>query len=82
MSKLRFVTTQPPEFYMLCVRNDDYKTALVPRKLYRSMLDPEAEKRGLVRVVDEAGEDYLFPERLFVPIVVPAEAEKALVATA
>lgn len=68
--------------YLLCVRNDDYKTALVPRKLYRTVPDLEAEKRGLVRVVDESGEDYLFPERLFIPIVVPAEAEKALVAIA
>lgn len=51
---------------MLCVRNDDYNTALVPCKLYRLMRDPEVEKRGRVRMVDEAGEDYLFPERLFV----------------
>jgi len=77
MRKLR-----PKSPYLLCVRNDDYRTSLVPRKLYRTMPDPEAEKRGLVRVVDESGEDYLFPAKLFVPIAVPAAAEKALVSTA
>lgn len=67
---------------LLCVRNDDYRTSLVPRKLNRAIPDPLAEKRGLVRVVDESGEDYLFPAKPFVPIAVPAEAEKALVAIA
>jgi hypothetical protein len=73
---------KPKSSFVLCVRNDDYRTSLVPRKLYQIMPDPGAEKRGLLRVVDESGEDYLFPAQLFVPIVVPAEAEKALVAIA
>jgi len=73
---------KPKSSYVLCVRNDDYRTSLILRKLYRTMPDSEAGKRGLVRVVDESGEDNLFPAKLFVPIAVPAEAEKALVSVA
>jgi hypothetical protein len=47
------------------------------RKIYRLVDDPSADARGLVRVVDESGEDYLYPQRFFVPIEVPREAARA-----
>ncbi len=63
--------------YALCVKNRGYPAALEVRKVYRLLSDPTAEKRGLVRVVDESGEDYLYPAGFFVPIEVPRAATKA-----
>lgn len=61
--------------YVLCVNNGSYKASLEPRKVYRVMADPAAEARALLRVIDDSGEDYLFPGRLFVPLEVPEKAE-------
>jgi hypothetical protein len=63
--------------FVLCVESGDYQASLEPRKVYRVISDPAAEAKGLVRVVDESGEDYLFPATLFVPIEVPADAALA-----
>jgi len=63
--------------FVLCVRNGTYKASLEPRKIYRVVDDPQAEARSLLRVIDESGEDYLFPARLFVPIELPASAMPA-----
>jgi len=67
--------------FVLCVRNGTYKASLEPRKIYRVVDDPQAEARSLVRVIDESGEDYLFPARLFVPIELPARAMPAFSAS-
>jgi hypothetical protein len=63
--------------YVVCVRNGTYRASLEPRKVYRVLDDPTAEKSSLVRVIDESGEDYLFPSDLFVPIDLPAKARPA-----
>jgi hypothetical protein len=63
--------------FVLCVNSGGYPAALEPRKIYQALNDPVAESRGLLRVVDESGEDYLYPSDLFVPIEVPAAAERA-----
>ena len=63
--------------YMLCVANRGFRVSLMVRRVYRALPDPAAEERGLVRVVDESGEDYLYPERLFVAIELPRGANKA-----
>ena len=47
------------------------------RRVYPVLPDPEAEKSGHVRVVDESGEDYLYPREMFVPIEVPGPAARA-----
>jgi len=65
------------ETFLLCVNNRGYAASLERRKVYRAIGDLEAEKHGMVRVVDETGEDYLFPARLFVPIAVPRAAARA-----
>lgn len=57
--------------FVVCIDNKDYRASLVARRIYRVIRDPEAEKRGLLRVVDESGEDYLFPDKLFVRIELP-----------
>jgi hypothetical protein len=45
--------------FALCIDNTDYKTSLIPGKIYRILKDAKASKDDLVRVVDESGEDYL-----------------------
>jgi hypothetical protein len=50
---------------VVCIANDGYTASLEPRKLYVSLRDIESEKHGLLRVIDESGEDYLFPKALF-----------------
>ena len=63
--------------FVLCVTSGGYPASLEPRKIYQTLKDAAAEQRGLLRVVDESGEDYLYPSDLFVPIEVPAAAERA-----
>jgi hypothetical protein len=65
--------------FVLCIDSGDYRASLEPRKVYRVVDDPASEVKGLIRVVDESGEDYLFPESLFVPIEVPAKAAPVFV---
>jgi hypothetical protein len=63
--------------YGVCVDNRGCPAALERRKIYRLLEDAAAEARGLVRVIDESGEDYLYAEQFFVPIDVPPAAAKA-----
>lgn len=67
--------------FVLCVDSGGYPASLEPRKIYQALKDPTAESRGMLRVVDESGEDYLYPSNLFVPIEVPAAAERAFSGT-
>jgi len=64
--------------FVLCVRNKDYPASLELRKVYRLLPDNLATKHRQVRVVDESGEDYLYPEEYFVPIKLPPVAERAV----
>ena len=73
-------TTDEPR-YAVCVRNEDCED-LETRKVYRVLADRRAAKDGYLRVVDESGEDYLYPESYFVPVRLPAKARRALVQTA
>ena len=63
--------------YVLCVSNRGFRASLIVRRVYRTLADPKAEARGLVRVIDESGEGYVYPDRLFVAIEVPREASRA-----
>jgi hypothetical protein len=51
---------------VLCVRNEGYPAGLELRKVYRGLPDEQASKLHLLRVIDESGEDYLYPEEYFV----------------
>ncbi len=51
-----------------CVNADGYPVSLVINTTYETMPDAEAAKHGLIRVIDESGEDYLYPESYFVPV--------------
>jgi len=68
--------------FFLCIRNDDYAASLQVRTVYAALNDPDAEAHGMLRIVDESGEDYLYPEDLFVPIEVPEVAVKVLAGAA
>jgi len=63
--------------YALCVENKDCKD-LEKRKIYQVLSDDDAEREGYFRVVDESGEDYLYPQSYFVLISLPREAKEAL----
>jgi hypothetical protein len=60
--------------FLLCVKNDDYPASLEVRKIYKAIPDETAAARHFVRVVDESGDDYLYPESYFVAIEVPKAA--------
>jgi hypothetical protein len=62
----------------VCVRNDDYPASLELRKLYPVIEDEFASAHGMVRVIDESGEDYLYPGDFFAEIELPASIEMAL----
>ena len=63
--------------FVLCIRNDDCEDLEV-QKVHRVLRDARAARDGYVRVVDESGEDYLYPESYFVPVKLPKEAQEAL----
>ncbi len=64
--------------FVICVQNKGYLASLEKRKLYPVLEDEEAEKLGLLRIIDESGEDYLYPEDFFVSLVLPRSIEKKL----
>ncbi|MBN1612084.1 MAG: hypothetical protein JW940_35965 [Polyangiaceae bacterium] len=63
---------------MVCVSNEGYPASLEVRKIYVSVADRDAEQEGMVRVVDESGEDYLYPKQFFAEIRVPPALAKAM----
>ena len=69
-------TSRNQRRYVLCVENTGYPTSLEIRKIYRTLSDAVAARRGLARVIDESGEDYLYPKDYFVPIEVPRAASE------
>ncbi len=72
----------PSKQLLVCVDNAEYPVSLEKRKIYIALRDADAEKRGLVRVVDESGEDYLYPKTLFRSIALPQAVRKAVLAAA
>jgi hypothetical protein len=61
---------------VLCLDDKGYPASLEARKVYRAVADAKAGRLGFVRVIDESGEDYLYPRRRFLPIEVPRGAKK------
>jgi hypothetical protein len=64
------------------VKNEGYAASLEKRKLYVTLRDLAAEKHGMLRVIDESGEDYLYPKLFFRPIALPQSVRKAILAAA
>jgi hypothetical protein len=62
--------------YVVCIKNEDYPASLELRKLYPVVPDRAAARAGLRRIIDESGEDYLYPESYFIDIKLPSSVER------
>jgi hypothetical protein len=62
--------------FVICTQNTGYEVSLELRKLYRVLPDAAANAHGQIRVVDESGEDYLYPSSFFAPIDLPDSVAK------
>ena len=67
---------------VVCVRNIGYSAALEKRKIYVALRDPAAEKHGQLRVINESGDDYLYPKTFFRSIALPPSLKKVVMAAA
>lgn len=67
---------------VVCIENGNYPASLEKRKIYVTLRDLAAEKRGLLRIIDESGEDYLYPKNFFRTIALPSALKKAVLAAA
>lgn len=70
--------------FVICINNDSNPASLIVGKVYRTLPDPEAESHHMFRVMDEDKSEpdgYLYPASMFVPIELPEEAQRALMAT-
>jgi hypothetical protein len=64
--------------FIVCIRNRGYEAALERRKLYEVLPDSAAEDHQQVRIIDESGDDYLYPEDWFAPVRLPARTKQSL----
>jgi len=67
--------------FAICINNSEYPASLEVHKLYRVLPDDEAAREGDLRIVDESGEDYLYPAEWFLPADLPGHIETALLAS-
>jgi hypothetical protein len=77
---LRFETMAQAKQLVVCIDNAGYAASLEKRKIYIALRDAGAEKHGLLRIVDESGEDYLYPKTQFRSIALPQAVKKAVLA--
>jgi hypothetical protein len=82
MTRLEAVAKLQSKQLVVCVENEGYPAALEKRKLYVMLRDAKAEQHGLVRIVDESGDDYLYPKSLFRSVALPLAVKKAVLAAA
>ncbi|HJX18585.1 MAG TPA: hypothetical protein VJ437_10360 [Acidiferrobacterales bacterium] len=73
---------KPRQYTFICLNNTGYKASLEKRKIYIALADDEAAKHGLVRIVDESGEDYLYPLKLFAQVDLPPRVQRAVLMVA
>jgi hypothetical protein len=64
--------------FAVCIRNEGYEASLELRKIYEVLDDADASAHQMVRVIDEEGEDYLYPAAWFVSIELPQDVEQAI----
>jgi len=74
---MKELKTNLPEF-VVCINNLDYPASLELHKIYRVLVDKDATEEGDIRIIDESGEDYIYPSSYFVPIQVPQTVEESL----
>jgi hypothetical protein len=66
--------------YVMCIENEGYTTSLDKRKVYEVVAPLHNDPETMIRVIDESGEDYLFPAKWFVPLELPPKARRAIAA--
>jgi len=71
-----------PKQLVVCISNEGYSASLEKRKIYVALRDPVAEKHSLLRIIDESGDDYLYPKMFFCSIALPQSVKKAVLAAA
>jgi len=64
--------------FVVCINNADHQASLELHKIYQVVPDDDAKANGDLRVVDESGEDYLYPASYFISIQVPHKVEESL----
>jgi hypothetical protein len=64
--------------FAVCLRNKGYEVSLERRKIYEVLPDPDAARHKQIRVIDESGEDYLYPQSFFAPIELPQTLRRAV----
>ena len=64
--------------FVVCINNEGYSASLEPRKIYRTVQDDTASQHQFIRIIDESGEDYLYPKACFAPIDVSQQLAEAL----
>jgi hypothetical protein len=67
---------------VVCIDNEGYPASLEKRKIYVALRDSDAEQHDLLRIIDESGDDYLYPKALFRLIELPETIRKAVLAAA
>jgi hypothetical protein len=72
------ITGMTIENFVVCISNEGYQASLENRKIYEVISDAEAGSRHYIRVVDESGEDYMYPEKLFLAVSLPENERAAL----
>ena len=75
------MTKTPSRQLVVCIDNAGYPVSLERRKIYVALADRAAEKHGLLRIIDESGDDYLYPKTCFRPIALSQAVKKAVRAT-
>ena len=76
----QLIATEPR--FAICIANTDYPAALEVRKIYQVLPDADAVQHQYLRIIDESGEDYLYPSAYFVPIDLPPGVQEALLKAA
>jgi hypothetical protein len=67
-----------PKQFVVCIDNEGYLASLERRKIYVALRDTQADEHGLMRIIDESGDDYLYPKQLFRLIALPQAVKKAV----
>jgi hypothetical protein len=75
-------TSNPTRRFMVCIDNSDYQASLELHKIYTVLDDPDAAEDGDLRVIDESGEDYLYPASRFLAIEIPKTLARAILGRA
>jgi len=74
---MKSINKDKPKF-VVCINNNEYPASLELHKIYRVMTDEDAAQDGDIRIIDESGEDYLYPADWFIVISVPHKIETSM----